>query len=109
MKKVLTVIISAIAFGIIAGLVMVGINVYSVRSGIVKNNAIVSETQVPTNESTEKEEVTENQNAVRSYSYNTNIYDNIPDLISDVMPTVVSITNMQKFRQNGYSMFGFRV
>ena len=25
------------------------------------------------------------------------------------MPTVVSITNMQKFRQNGYSMFGFRV
>ena len=42
MKKVLTVIISAIAFGLIAGLVMVGVSVFSTKLGIINNNAISS-------------------------------------------------------------------
>ena len=111
MKKVLTVIISAIAFGLIAGLVFVGVNVISVKKGLVSNNPIVSEIEsateetIPPAETKEREKVTTN----RQYSYNSNYYADIPDLITDVMPTVVSITNMQKFRQNGYSVFGFRV
>ena len=112
MKKVLTVIISAIAFGLIAGLVMVGVSVFSVKTGIVADNAVVSgiENLAPSEtiiESTEAPKTVESTQ--RSYTYNSNYYINIPDLIDDVMPTVVSITNMQKFRQNGYSMFGFRV
>ena len=111
MKKILTVIISAIAFGLIAGLCFVGINVYATKSGILPNNAIVNEIEslAPTVEESEIIAETEPSTSKRSYSYNSNYYDSLPDLINDVMPTVVSITNMQKFRQNGYSVFGFRV
>lgn len=111
MKKILTVIISAIAFGLIAGLCFVGINVYATKSGILPNNAIVNEIEslTPTIEESEIIAETESSTSKRSYSYNSNYYDSLPDLINDVMPTVVSITNMQKFRQNGYSVFGFRV
>lgn len=111
MKKVLTVIISAISFGLIAGLVMVGINVFSVKSGIVEKNAIVSEIEnlSPSIEESETINETTAPSVERSYSYNPNYYDSLPDLITDVMPTVVSITNMQKYRQNGYSIWGFRV
>ena len=42
MKKVLTVIISGIAIGLIAGLVMLGVNIFAVKTGIIANNAIVS-------------------------------------------------------------------
>lgn len=109
MKKVLTIIISAIAFGLIAGLVMVGVNVFTIRSGIVNSSAIVDDNNIANEEDNEKDNQTEEQSSNRSYAFNSNYYDSIPDLINDVMPTVVSITNMQKFRQNGYSMFGFRV
>ena len=112
MKKVLTVIISAIAFGLVAGLVFVGVNIFSVKTGIINNNPVVSGIENATEETTAAEvaEVEkEKPSTTRQYSYNSGYYDDIPDLISDVMPTVVSITNMQKFRQNGYSMFGFRV
>lgn len=111
MKKVLTVIISAISFGLIAGLVMVGINIFSVKSGLIEKSPVVSEIEnlTPTIEESETKESPQVENKERSYSYSSNYYDDIPDLIDDVMPTVVSITNMQKFQQNGYSIWGFRV
>mgnify|MGYP002622036578 FL=1 len=88
-----------------------GINVYATKSGILPNNAIVNEIEslAPTVEESEIIAETEPSTSKRSYFYNSNYYDSLPDLINDVMPTVVSITNMQKFRQNGYSVFGFRV
>ena len=108
MKKILTVIVSAIAFGLIAGLVMVGVNVFSVQTGIIKNNPIVSSIENVSNTVAEAT-VSQPQKTNNSYRNNKSYYDELTDLISDVMPTVVSITNMQKFKQNGYSMFGFRV
>lgn len=117
MKKIITVIISAIAFGLIAGLVMVGVNVFSVQTGIMKNNAIVDMIEEKTSSLTpgivSSVSVAENKyTAPRSTSVSGDLIgiDNeLSGLIERVMPTVVSITNMQKFKQNGYSMFGFRV
>lgn len=109
MKKILTVIISAIAFGLIAGVVMVGVNVVSKQVGIDKNNLVanVAENKLGGEEISSKSEIIEERRIepIVSGSY----YEDYPSLIDDVMPTVVSITNMQKFKQNGYSMFGFRV
>ena len=108
MKKVLTVIISAIAFGLIAGLVMVGVNVVATKTGVVSNNTIVSGIE----EFTSKPETVVNKATQsvpvrqRNYTYSANYYDDLPDLINDVMPTVVSITNMQKFIENGYTIWG---
>ena len=111
MKKVLTVIISGIVFGLFAGLVMVGVNVLSIKSGVVSNNAVVSESETYTNEKNGEttSDTKKEAESVKSYNYNNSYYDSIPDLVEDVMPTVVSITNMQKFKQNGYSIFGYRV
>ncbi len=109
MKKVLTVIISAIGFGLIAGLVFIGLLVFATKTGVVKDNTIVK--SIENVESSPKEETT--APSVKEVRPNTNInssnFEDITDLIEEVMPTVVSITNMQKFTQNGYSMFGFRV
>ena len=112
MKKVLTVIISAIAFGLIAGLVMVGVNVFSAKTGIINNNAIVSGIENATNNSAKIDSsIVATRSAVKRVRNNNNLnyYDDLSDLINDVMPTVVAITNMQKFTQNGYSIFGYRV
>ena len=104
MKKVLTVIISAIAFGLIAGLCFVGINVFAVKTGIINNNAIVNEIEslAPNEGETKTITETETQVTEKPHTSNYSYYDSIPDLITDVMPTVVSITHLQKFRQDGY-------
>ena len=111
MKKVLTVIISAIAFGLIAGLVMVGVNVFSAKIGIINNNAIVSGIENATNNAQKIDSSIVSTRSVVKKTRNNNLsyYDDLTDLINDVMPTVVAITNMQKFTQNGYSIFGYRV
>ena len=112
MKRILTVIISAIAFGLIAGLVMVGVNVFSAKMGIVNNNPIINSIENSSNNKNQANETIATKSSVRksrTNNYNVNYYDDLSDLISDVMPTVVSITNMQKFTQNGYSIFGYRV
>lgn len=117
MKKIITVIISAIAFGLIAGLVMVGVNVFSVQTGIVKNNALVDMIENKTNNTTNVTATVSNiSNTNNTQPRSIGVYDELTDidydlssLIDKVMPSVVSITNMQKFKQNGYSMFGFRM
>ena len=109
MKKVLTVIISAIAFGLIAGLVMVGVSVFSTKLGIINNNAIVNSIENATSDNSINITATKSVIKKSRPNNNVNYYDDLSDLISDVMPTVVSITNMQKFTQNGYSIFGYRV
>lgn len=117
MKKIITVIISAIAFGLIAGLVMVGVNVFSVQTGIVKNNALVDMIENKTNNTTNITATVSNiSNTNNTQPRSIGVYDELTDidydlssLIDKVMPSVVSITNMQKFKQNGYSMFGFRM
>lgn len=111
MKKVLTVIISAIAFGLIAGLVMVGVNVFSAKTGIINNNAIVSGIENATNNNPKVDSnIVSTKSTVRKVrNNNSSYYNDLTDLIEDVMPTVVAITNMQKFTQNGYSVFGYRV
>lgn len=115
MKKVLTVIISGIAIGLIAGLVMIGVNVFAVKTGIVNSNAVVSGIEnldkSISNNTINNSTVATKSNVKSSNNYRTysTSYENIPELIEEVMPSVVSITNMQKFVQNGYSIRGFRI
>ena len=111
MKKVLTVIISGIAIGLIAGLVMLGVNIFAVKTGIIANNAIVSgienlDKNASNNASVATKSTPKVSNNYRNYASS---YDDLTELIEEVMPTVVSITNMQKFVQNGYSFRGFRI
>lgn len=109
MKKVLTVIISAIAFGLIAGLVYVGVLVFATKTGVVKDNAIVKSIESVEGNNIQETTAPVVREVKPSSTVASSKFEDITDLIEEVMPTVVSITNMQKFTQNGYSMFGFRV
>ncbi|MDO5564319.1 MAG: trypsin-like peptidase domain-containing protein [Eubacteriales bacterium] len=100
MKKVLTIILSAIFFGLIAGGVMIGVTK-------------VANYYIPTNETSAVIEQTEDKNNSNNQIKQETITimpsssQDVVNLVSDVMPSVVAITNMQKFTQNGFSMFGF--
>ena len=110
MKKVLTIIISAIAFGIIAAAVFIAVNFAAKDLNIPSPiNKII---ESPTTETQTVEETTKEEDVSKKYNItesSTNyIYKDVSDLVDDTMPSVVSITNMQRFTQNGYSIFGFR-
>ena len=103
MKKFLTIVISAIAFGLIAGAVMVGVNVVS-TDVLGKKNIVAEVATGETIEETVKE--TAAPRVERQYVVsNANGANEIVDIVDQAMPSVVSITNMQKFIQYGYNPF----
>ena len=96
---------SALVFGTVAGGAMVGVNVLAGR-GISRETAAESSasqadtllkgaekgSSIPLNKS-EKTESGESAESVSS-------------IVKSAMPSVVSITNMMQYKQNGYSIFG---
>lgn len=96
---------SALVFGTVAGGAMVGVNVLAGR-GISKETVAESSasqadtllkgaekgSSIPLNKS-EKTESGESAESVSS-------------IVKSAMPSVVSITNMMQYKQNGYSIFG---
>ena len=107
MKKVLSVIISAIAFGLIAGCVIVGVNYLAKEFNVLQPvNVVERETSISSENETKKSSPKTSDEVVKSSeSY---VYNGVANLVEVVMPSVVSITNMQKFIQNGYSLFGMK-
>lgn len=103
MKKVLTIIVSAIGFGLIAGLVMIGVNYVS------KDVSMLSADKNETAVESESTNETEAQKVIEKVYVENDLYTNaIENLVDETMPSVVSITNMIKYKQNGFSMYGFR-
>ena len=116
MKKVVGTIVGAIAFGIIALGVIVGGNYLLYGTLPIGQASVVEETKPSDNisQQTEKQERpnredrnNETQNQSQG-EYATYTYDDVVDLVNDAMPSVVSVTNIQKYIQNGYSFWGFR-
>ncbi len=110
MKKVMTKIISAIAFGIIAGVVMLLVNFAAKDLNILQqptHKTVIEESkEVENNDKAILEET--KQNKILRENANNYSYTEVSDLVDDTMPSVVAITNMQKFTQNGFSIFGYR-
>ncbi len=104
MKRAATVVASALVFGVVAGGSMVGVNVAAQKAGVVQTAQAVQETEAvqsstAANETTAaQQEVTASVSAVSSNS--------VSDVVKEAMPSVVAITNMVKYQQNGYSIFG---
>lgn len=101
MKKVFSIILSAIAFGIIAAAVMIGVNFVAKDFGILQ-----PQTQVVESETTTTQRETESQRTQTIYKSSST--EDIVELVDKTMPSVVAITNVQKYIQNGFSIFGFR-
>lgn len=123
MKKVAAIVAGALLFGCVAGGTMVGVNVAAQRAGLTtaavqqlpqKNtasgNASAAETKpaetqpatLPANNSTS------NSGTKAEAGTNANVSgtNSISAVAKNAMPSVVAITNMVKYRQNGFSIFG---
>lgn len=109
MKKVLSIILTGIAVGLIAVAVFVvaknALGEMGFLSSNKDNSVIVAETTVNQPVEETKRAIVESNTRPQYSNYE---YSNVVDLVEDSMPSVVSITNIQKYIQNGYSIFGFK-
>ena len=110
MKKIIGVILSALLFGLVAGGMMVGVNyiaqernIYSILrdSGVENPEAMLSSPSVmpETEKSTQASE-----NTVIASSNGSE--KTVAEVAKEAMPSVVAITNMMRYQQNGFSIFG---
>lgn len=110
MKKIIGVILSALLFGLVAGGMMVGVNyiaqernIYSILrdSGVENPEAMLSSPSVipETEKSTQASE-----NTVIASSNGSG--KTVAEVAKEAMPSVVAITNMMRYQQNGFSIFG---
>ena len=110
MKKIIGVILSALLFGLVAGGMMVGVNyiaqernIYSILrdSGVENPEAMLSSPSVipETEKSTQASE-----NTVIASSQGSE--KTVTEVAKEAMPSVVAITNMMRYQQNGFSIFG---
>lgn len=111
MKRIAGIIAGAILFGAVAGAAMVGVNVAAQRAGIAyqQSSVALTETQ-PQNETAGGQQETkapvESGTANIKTATGSSIISGVTDVVRNAMPSVVSITNMVKYRQNGFSIFG---
>ncbi len=117
MKRVAGIIAGALLFGAVAGASMVGVNIAAQQAGIAyqKSANVVTETAPAAEEKTEKIEkpaeteaapVTENTPSTVQQAPVSSSVTSVTEVAKNAMPSVVAITNMVKYRQNGYSIFG---
>ena len=111
MKRVVGLIFSALLFGMIAGGMMVGVNYLAQKSNIY---AVLGENKDETNRtdtgaqtaspsalSKDKEKAASSGNSGARTGAKT-----VTEVAKDAMPSVVAITNMMRYQENGFSIFG---
>lgn len=111
MKRVVGLIFSALLFGMIAGGMMVGVNYLAQKSNIY---AVLGENKDETKKADEdtqkaspsalsknKEKAASSGNSGARTGAKT-----VTEVAKDAMPSVVAITNMMRYQENGFSIFG---
>ncbi len=104
MKRAATVVASALAFGVVAGGSMVGVNVAAQKAGVVQTAQAVQETEAVQSSAASNETAAAQQETTGTVTAVSS--SSVSDVVKEAMPSVVAITNMVKYQQNGYSIFG---
>ena len=113
MKKILQIIVSGIAIGFIALAVLV-CGAYLVNQNIIKipflsvPSVAVEENKKDIPKKPDEIDTKTAERKPTTTDQASYAYQDIVDLVVDAMPSVVSVTNIQKYIQNGYSFWGFR-
>lgn len=107
MKKVIQTIVSGIAVGIIGLAVVIGGNYLLIDTNKTPSTVSIEENKEESKGQRVNKNV-EKENEQVSQKNPAYAYQDIVDLVEDAMPSVVSVTNIQKYIQNGYSFWGFR-
>ena len=106
MKRWIQIIASALVFGLIAGGVMVGLNVAADKAIISDAGSLQIEETVPETSETEAEPENEEDRDTddrASESATAKEALDVSDIVEEAMPSVVSITNTMLITQRGYS------
>lgn len=108
MKRAAGVVISALVFGLVAGASMVGVNVAAHKAGISAGVSSTLKEKRAESSPLEKKETNdaakqEEQAPVQTVSSGGKT---VSQVAKEAMPSVVAITNMMRYKQNGFSLFG---
>ena len=115
MKRVLGIIFSALLFGVIAGGSMVGINYLAQSNGIyhiLAEGELSQSAEAETKEeklAQPKEEQEKKSSASDLKEEKTVVQSragSVSQVAKEAMPSVVAITNMMRYQENGFSIFG---
>ncbi len=109
MKRVAGIFFGALLFGVVAGASMVGVNVAAQRAGIAYQQSAeaIRETQPAEKEAPKDTEAAKETDAAKIQNQQIiNQVSSVSQVAKSAMPSVVAITNMVKYQQNGFSIFG---
>ena len=108
MKKILGVIFSALLFGLVAGGMMVGVNYIAREQNIYSIAEEVKPKQEEKRESSPSEMRETEKSTAPSDTViaSTGSGKTVTEVAKGAMPSVVAITNMMRYQENGFSIFG---
>lgn len=108
MKKILGVIFSALLFGLVAGGMMVGVNYIAREQNIYSIAEEVKPKQEEKRESSPSEmrETEKSTDPSDTVIASTGSGKTVTEVAKGAMPSVVAITNMMRYQENGFSIFG---
>jgi len=120
MKRFIGIIFSALLFGVIAGTCMVGINYLAQSNGIyhilaegeLSQDNETNSKQDSTQESKEEKqkEKQEKKTSASDVEKEKTVVQadsgSVSQVAKEAMPSVVAITNMMRYQENGFSIFG---
>ena len=108
MKRIIGVIFSALLFGLIAGGMMVGVNYIAQERNIYS----IAEEGQPKQEEKKESSPSEIKEQEKSTAPSDTVIAStgngktVTEVAKDAMPSVVAITNMMRYQENGFSIFG---
>ena len=108
MKRIIGVIFSALLFGLIAGGMMVGVNYIAQERNIYS----IAEEGQPKQEEKKESSPSEIKEPEKSTAPSDTVIAStgngktVTEVAKDATPSVVAITNMMRYQENGFSIFG---
>ncbi len=108
MKKILGIISSALLFGLVAGGMMVGVNYLAQERNIysIMGEAAPKQEKKQAMSSSDITEAEKNGKPSETVTASGGSEKTVSEVAKDAMPSVVAITNMMRYQENGFTIFG---
>lgn len=108
MKKILGIISSALLFGLVAGGMMVGVNYLAQERNIysIMGEAVPKQEKKQTASSSDITKADKNVQPSETVMASGGSEKTVSEVAKEAMPSVVAITNMMRYQENGFTIFG---
>ena len=108
MKKILGIIFSALLFGLVAGGMMVGVNYIAQERNLysIAGEAVPKQEKKQAMSSSDITEAEKKVQPSETVTASGGSEKTVSEVAKDAMPSVVAITNMMRYQENGFTIFG---